>query len=101
MFQDEGGVKEHLEGGAEVDLGFMFEDSDDVEGGMAAPEVYLFDGVGVAVFLEEWDMAFVEILDIFGADIVEDIEAHETVQELNEKFVVIEDNLEAVVFRFF
>jgi hypothetical protein len=101
MFQDKGDIEEHLERCAEVDSGLMFKDGDDVEWEVFSPEVYLLDGVGVAVFLEKWEVAFVEVLDIFGPDMPEDVEGNETAQEPGEEFVVIEDKFEAVVFLLF
>jgi hypothetical protein len=101
MFQNEGDIEEHLKGGAEIDFGFMFKDDDDIEGAKFALEIYLFDDVGVAVFLEEGQMAFVKVDDIIRPDILEDSETGKTAQKLGKKIVVIEDNLETVVFGFF
>jgi hypothetical protein len=101
VVEDEGDVKEHLERGTEVDFGLVFEDGDDEEWRASAFEVYLFDGVRIAVFLEEGQMTFGDVFDVIGVDIFEYVERDEAVQELNKEFVVVEYDLETVVFGFF
>jgi hypothetical protein len=75
----------------------VFQDGDDEKRGFAA-EVDAFDGVRVAGFLEQGEEAFGDILDVFGFNGFEDIDGNEIPQELDEQFVITEDEFEAVVF---
>jgi hypothetical protein len=45
VFEDEGDVEEHLEGGAEVDFGLVFKDDNDKEGEAFPPDFDALDGV--------------------------------------------------------
>jgi hypothetical protein len=99
--KNETDIEKHFERGAEVDPGLVFQDDDDKEGGAFPLELDALDGVGVAVFLEKGQVAFVHILDVPGFDIFKNVQRDEAAQELGEKFVVVKDGFEAVVFGFF
>jgi hypothetical protein len=79
----------------------MLQDDNDKEGEAFPLEFDALDSVGVAVFLEKGQVALVHILDVPGFDIFEHIQGDKTAQELDEKFVVVKDGLETVIFGFF
>jgi hypothetical protein len=74
----------------------VFDDGDDKEGGFIG-EDDTFYGIGLAGILEEGEETPVHIFDILRFDMFEDVQMKEVFEELDKEFVLVEDELEAVV----
>jgi hypothetical protein len=78
----------------------VLHNGDDEDGRVAAFEINALYGVRVAAFLKEGQESLAYILYIFGFNVFEDVYGDEIAQELDEQFVVTENEFEAVVFGF-
>jgi hypothetical protein len=74
----------------------MFDDGDDKEGGIVF-QVDALDGVRVAVFLEEREKSFGNVLNIIGEDILKGVDTDEIVKVGNKEPMVGEDEFETII----
>jgi hypothetical protein len=93
---NQGVVLEELESGAIVDLGLVLHDGDDIEG-RAVFEFDSLNSIGIPAFLVEGDETLGDVFDILRFDILEDIDGDEIAEELGEKAVVPQDELDRIV----
>jgi hypothetical protein len=95
--QDQGDIPEKAEGGIKIDLGLMFDQGDDEEGG-AALEVDPLYRVRVPAVLEEGEEALGDILNIVGAEAVPEFQRNIVLEELDKEDMVAEEPVALVEF---
>jgi hypothetical protein len=77
-----------------------FDESDDEQFAPQLRQADSFDGVGVAAFRVQGEIAFADILNIVGFDIFEDVDVEKVTDKLDKEILVAKDLLKAVILSF-